>query len=130
MLETLVVLFVLSILANWQTVETYHHGDIFSSIRARMEARNDFWSDMTECPFCMSHWTAFFYTTLSLVLACRVHAAPLDWWLIWPAFSLAIARASNLLNDLTYVCCRTPRERNYTFGGLSHDLPGLGDDIP
>lgn len=46
------ILFVLSILANWQTVETYHHGDIFSSIRDRMEARKDFGSDMTECPFC------------------------------------------------------------------------------
>ena len=108
MLETLSFMFVLSVFANWQTVETYRHGSIFDRARAYMETRGGFWSDVSACPYCLSHWTAFLFTTLSLVLACRVHAAPLEWWLCWPAFSLAITRGSNLLNDLTHPWCRTP----------------------
>lgn len=127
MLEILVVMFVLSVLANWQTVETYHHSALFGSTRAYMEARGGFWADATACPYCLSHWTAFLFTTVSMVLACRLQAAPLDWWLAWPAFSLAVTRSSNLLNDLTHPYCRTPRDEETKISPIIKDLEALRD---
>lgn len=127
MLETLVCLFFLSVLANWQAVETYHHSQLFEPMRAYMEARGGFWADATACPYCLSHWTAFLFTTLSLVLACGVHAAPLDWWLAWPAFSLAVTRSSNVLNDLTHPYCRTPNTDETKISPIIADLEKLRD---
>lgn len=109
-ISTLTYLLVVCALANWQMVETWHHGSIFASARARVEMyQGSFWADLLSCPFCLSHWTAGGLTILAMALAQQVCAAPFAWFLLTPALSLAVTRLSNLCNDLTHDKCRTPR---------------------
>ena len=101
------LILLMSALANWQAVETYHHGAIFATVRARYEDRLGFLAELIGCPFCLSHWTAMIFTALAFNSPV-VTSGSESWWLV-PAFWLATVRLSNVFNDLTHAVCRTPR---------------------
>ena len=106
-MRTLVLLVWLPLitLANWQLIECWHHGSLFDRPRAWLEQRTGFWSDLLLCPFCLSHWTAVPLTTVVVF-----SFTPELWWLL-PILSLSATRLSNLANDLTYHCSRTPQRK-------------------
>jgi len=96
----------MAVLANWQVLEIWRHGSLFTGIRARLEARGGIVAELLLCTFCLSNWTA---ATLAALILCRRFGASWDALMWWPVLTLAIARASNVLNDLTHSACRTPR---------------------
>lgn len=96
-------------LATWQIVEIYHHSLLFSSVRARIEARGDFLAALTGCPFCLSVWVAMVTTIMMQT----------DWiWLQTPVLGFAAGRVANLGNDLFHHYSRTPK----TVNDLPEDL--------
>lgn len=107
---TLLLTFVWTVLANWQIVETFHHGSIFAEFRARLESRRDRISELVGCPFCLAHWTGVSLAALSF--GCNTWGLPLlPTWLVFPAYALAVIRASQWLNDATASYCRTPNRK-------------------
>jgi hypothetical protein len=115
----LLLTFMLAAVANWQAIETFHHGSIFEQLRARLESRRDWISELTGCPFCLSHWTGLAFATLSFVYSTWEHlSSPV--WLVFPAYVLAVIRASQWLNDRTAYYCRTPN-RKVTHGDTESD---------
>ncbi len=93
-------------IANWQMVETWHHGSLFANFHARLEASDGFIANLLSCPFCLSHWTAALWTAGVFGICSDAHAAKdcllaAIWW-------LCTVRLSNLFNDLTHAWCRTP----------------------
>lgn len=110
----LLLTFMLAAVANWQAIETFHHGSIFEQLRARLESRRDWISELIGCPFCLSHWTGTAFAALSFVYSTWEHLlSPV--WLVFPAYVLAVIRASQWLNDRTAHYCRTPN-RKVTYG--------------
>lgn len=118
----LLLTFVWSVLANWQTVETFHHGSIFEQLRARLESRRDWISELTGCPFCLSHWTGLALAALGFVYS-TWDRPPLPIWLIFPAYALAVIRASQWLNDKTAHYCRTPNRKEDVTHVETDDTP-------
>jgi len=100
-------LLLLAVAANWQLVETWHHGELFARARAWFEARGGLSAELVGCPFCLSHWTAILVTAVVAGSELSNHGS-VDWWLV-PLFWLAVVRLSNLANDCTHAVCRTPR---------------------
>ena len=101
------LVFVLTVLANRQAVETLHHGEIFSNLRARLEARGGFLADLILCPYCLSHWTSILLSACALA-----YLAPISSWQILrlaPIFWLAVTAGSGILNDLGHAWWRTPK---------------------
>ena len=98
----------LSSLATWAIVEVYQHGDIFSSVRGRMEASESFIARAFQCPFCLSHWVAMLTTGLAIAM----WVPELHWSLAPHCFLLWLAsvRTANALNDLMHSTTRTPKE--------------------
>ena len=92
-------------LAVWHAVEVWHHGSLFHDWRAWLENRpcGDFVTDLMLCPFCLSLWVAGFLVTLGQLVP-----GGYGWW---PVYALAVARISNLLNDLGRPWCRTPNRK-------------------
>ena len=99
----------LSGIANWQAIETLHHGSLFENFRARMEVRTHFFARAFTCPFCFSHWTAVLFT--GCLITIRWDLIMEDWRraFLAPAVWLAIIRLSNIFNDACHGFCRTPR---------------------
>jgi hypothetical protein len=106
----LLLLVGLTALANWQAVETFHHGSLFESLRARLESRRDGISELTGCPFCLGHWSGLLLSALSFTCFAW-DKAPLPTWLLFPVFTLAVIRASQWLNDRVASYCRTPNRK-------------------
>ena len=102
-------LLLLAAMANWQVVETFHHGSLFDTFRAYMEARRDWLGELLTCPFCLSHWTGFVFTAMVVF-----HLWQPAWrWndlAVWPLFAFAVIRLSNVLNDACHGFSRTPRD--------------------
>lgn len=97
--------FLVAAFAAWEIVEVWRHGSIFASRRARVELWEgwgwDFVRDLLMCPFCLSVWVGGF--TTGWLIYCG------DWHLLtWPLYALAVARCSNVFNDVTHPMCRTP----------------------
>ena len=88
------------VLATNHVIEVYHHGSIFSGIRARFEARNDLLSELMTCMFCLSLWIGAGLAAYYLCLA--------NTYMRLPVYALAVTRGANLLNDLTHRWHRTP----------------------
>jgi len=107
---TLLLIFAWTVLASWQAVETFHHGSLFEQLRARLESRRDRISELAGCPFCLSHWTGMALAALSFVYQ-TWGQPPLPIWLVFPAYALAVIRASQWLNDVTASHCRTPNRK-------------------
>ena len=103
--------FCLAVLATCAVVEVLHHGALFAGLRARLEARGGFWSELMDCPFCLTHWVAGGFALLLTGTACIGNSSvqcvrvvlglPLLWF--------AVVRGANLLNDITHHWNRTPR---------------------
>lgn len=102
-------------LALWEILEIWRHGELFADWRAELELRDAWWARLLSCGFCLAPWAAWW------LLACLAldHYGP-PWvrqvdWLLLQGF--ALARAANVLNDLLYARCRTPRdiETGHTF---------------
>lgn len=105
------LVFVLAVLANWQTVETWHHGSIFESWRAKLESYRDWRSELSGCPFCLGHWTGAGWAALGFTaLTWQQGPAGYD-WLLLPLFALAVIRVSQWLNDLNHSITRTPHRK-------------------
>ena len=103
-MQVLILITTLAAGANWQMVETFHHGSIFEKFRAQMEVREGFIPELLSCPFCLSHWTAAGFT--ALVLACH----PVEGWMyLAPIIWLTIVRMSNVMNDVGHRFCRSPK---------------------
>ena len=94
-------------IANWQVVETWHHGSLFARTRAWLEVRSGLLPELMLCPYCLSHWTALPITAAAAVGVGSAVFNDLQWLLI-PVISLAVTRLSNLLNDVCRPVCRTP----------------------
>lgn len=100
-------------LAIWQAVETWHHGSIFATGRARCrlwltsEQPTVRWlGELTNCMFCLSHWvglvivsagllTGFFSGLLQLIVTVLIN-------------TLAAVRVAQLGNDLAHAFTRSP----------------------
>lgn len=93
--------FVVLCLATTQTIEIWHHGEIFRGARECLRTcSNDFVAYLSQCMFCFSLWVAaaLVWTLMSTDIAI-VFITP-----------LAVARVANLINDVFHAFCRTPRE--------------------
>ena len=92
----------LLVMAVWQALEVWHHGSVFSGVRAWIDAFAWNWfSELASCMFCLSVWIGAFAAMWFLITG----NSPGCWL---PVYALAIARGANLLNDLTWDKCRTP----------------------
>ena len=104
---TLVDLLVVG-LAVAHAVEVYNHGSIMADIRARDQSSNvQFIVDLSNCMFCLSLWVALVISAYWLLLPVQLCGVPI---FRIPVYALAVARLSNLFNDLTYRFNRTPKE--------------------
>ena len=82
--------------ATWAAVECWNDSKFWHPTRCWFEARRDFWSDLTGCPYCLSHWVAVPATVLSML----AWAGPWDWF--WaPIHWAACVRLATL--GLAYV---------------------------
>lgn len=95
---------VVAALAAWQAVEVWHHGSIFASWRARVEAWpgegvRGWLGELLLCPFCLSVWVG----TAAAAAVVADHWAPL-----LALYGLAASRLANLANDVTRGVSRTP----------------------
>jgi hypothetical protein len=110
----------ISAMAVWEAVEIWHHSSLFSDARARVELWEGKIGELLMCPFCLSVWVALAVVSLVEVSAYTSLYGPR--WATYcssiPIYTLAVARLSNLFNDLTYKSTRTPR----------HNRMELGDD--
>jgi hypothetical protein len=112
-------------MAVWEAVEIWHHSSLFAGVRARIElwdGKIGAWlRDLLECPFCLSVWVALFAVLLMEVSVRTALDGPR--WAFYcstiPIYTLAVARLSNLLNDLTHKVNRTPKS----------DRLDMGDDV-
>ena len=102
------LLIILASVATCQLTETFRHSSVFAGLRARIEARSPFWSELVGCGFCFSHWAA---AMLVLLIAGHLLVSSSQWLvdpclltLVW----LAAIRGANLLNDLTKAWSRSP----------------------
>lgn len=109
--------FVIVSLACVQALEIWRHGKIFVELRAWLSCE-PFGSSITTlllCTFCLSPWVGF---AAAIWLDADTMLTDADGMLTWLLASalrifvlgLAIARLSNLINDLTHGYCRTPRD--------------------
>lgn len=98
------VMAALCVPANWAVIEAIHHGEIFASLRAWLEAKQGFLPELLTCPFCLSYWTP-----LPLLLLCLWHDLTIYQLPTLIPLSFAVTRMSNLLNDVLHKWCRTPR---------------------
>jgi hypothetical protein len=91
-------------LAVWQAVEIWHHSELMSPVRMRV----DLWADsflrrLLTCPWCLSVWVGAILGGLWLYL---------PWWLQpfnLVTLGLAVSRLANISNDLTRGVSRTPK---------------------
>ncbi len=90
------------VLATAQVIEIFHHSSICAGMRARLENFDNFVGDLFSCMFCLSVWVAAILTVGYFFAA--EHPA----WRL-PVYVLAVTRGANLLNDVFYRHCRTPR---------------------
>lgn len=94
-------------LALWQALEIWHHGEIFAWVR-KMTGYLPFWiAFLCNCMFCLGPWVATAISSawllspwLSSNLAIAVRIG---------VYALAMTRLAQLMNDLTYQYCRTPK---------------------
>ena len=107
--------FVLLVLATWQALEIWHHGEIFRTWReAARFCRIENLSYLSQCMFCLSPWVA-------LVLLCLSY-----WTAGWFVVTvLAVSRAANALNDLTHRYCRTPHDDEDTNASTTEVFTGV-----
>lgn len=111
----LVLWFPIAVLANNLVIETYHHGQIFEGHRASLQSRLAVYADPLRlnavlvllCPYCLSHWTGGAVATMVFT-----HLNPNGDWMLLPVYALAVARGSNLLNDVLHDFIRTPKHDN------------------
>lgn len=102
------MLFVMTALSTWQIGESFRHGSIFESVRARIESRGDAWAEWVQCGFCFSHAAA----ALAVFLA-GGHVAVTRYGMAFNPFTavllwLSAIRTANVLNDVLKPYCRTP----------------------
>lgn len=90
--------------ANCAVIEAARHGEIFARFRSWFETKEGFFPALFLCPFCLSYWTP--YVLLVLLLWQDLHGYQ---FLALIPLSFAVTRLSNLLNDVLYKHCRTPR---------------------
>ena len=116
-MSPLTQLIVLS-LATSHVLEVWRHGKILQDWRAWMETQplGSFVSEAALCTFCFGLWVAWalvflFYTETPLE-EFKKYPPLYIFVLLQRAFviGLAVARAANLINDLTYGYCRTPKD--------------------
>jgi hypothetical protein len=126
-LFALLCLLPVAALANWQVVETLHHGSIFEKTRAYCEVRGGFCCEIWLCPFCQSHWTALL---MSLLVSQYVLQRELNWaeWCFLPVYVFAVTRLSNWLNDYFHESCRTPRLKLDDINQALKDIAKEPDD--
>lgn len=123
-------------LAAWQAVEVWHHGAIFASARARVQAWPDaglrgFLAGLLLCPFCLSVWvgTAAAAAVWTDLPTGEAIPAWLGWLLAGAAklfvSGLAASRLANLASDLTRGVCRTPNRSAAVLPGAAADPPNI-----
>lgn len=107
--------FVILVLATWQTVEIVHHSELFAERRDTWAQSKGFFSRLAVCPHCLSVWVAGLWTAwliyAYMMFSIWTPMKPATFYMLcWPMYLLAVSRAANLANDVTYSFCRTPRE--------------------
>lgn len=90
------------VLATAQVIEVFHHSSICAGMRARLENFDNFIGDFFACMFCLSVWVG------AILTVGYFFAADYPAWRL-PVYALAVIRGANLLNDVLYKFCRTPR---------------------
>ena len=102
--------FVVLALAVSEIVEIWHHSRLFAGLRAWLEVQYGPVPELLLCPFCFSVWVAGAVFLLSQAgdALYAAHAEPWGLLIQLGLQALALARAANLLNDVTHRWCRTP----------------------
>lgn len=139
--------FVILVLASAQAIEIWRHGSIMAPLRMRVDlgmplplvpvrlANHTY--QLLKCMFCLSVWVAaivymMFHVAQILHIEPTTPAGPfriageigqfVGQLMLVPIMALAISRATNLLNDLTYPFSRTPnRQRESEVEGESQE---------
>ena len=96
-------------LAINSAVETIHHGRIFTSLRAKIEARGDLLSDIVGCPYCLSYHVGYILTLLLTIANCLITGAVWTNIFAAPVLWLASTRLAHLINDGLKQFNRTPK---------------------
>jgi len=119
----------LAALANWQILEIWRHGSVFAGYRAYLELYEGKLVELLLCTFCLSNWTALGCTAAVFALACPAEA--FEWWYLaaWIPTAFAVARLSNLFNDLVRPVCRTPNRTEGLEGVDNLESIGGGLDV-
>ncbi len=125
--------FIILVLASAQAIEIWRHGSVMAPFRMRVDmgmpiplipvrlANHTY--QLLKCMFCLSVWVAAI-VYMMFHIAQILHAEPIvqegplkiagevgqfvGQLMLVPIMALAISRATNLLNDLTYPYTRTP----------------------
>lgn len=92
---------VLTALAVWEILEIFHHSSIAAGLRSRVEMLPGLLGELARCMFCLAPWTA-----AAALLAVLLLPWGIGGFLIT---ALAVARLSNVMNDVGYPWCRTVR---------------------
>lgn len=90
------------VLATTQIIEVFHHSSIFAATRGWLENYDNFIGDLFSCMFCLSVWVG------AVLTVGYFFAGDYPAWRL-PVYALAVTRGANLLNDVLYKFCRTPR---------------------
>ena len=108
----------IGVLAVAECIEVARHGSVwpFAGLRAWAQVSNVWLARLWRCGFCLAPWTA------AGILLAWGWQDPVSRGLI---AALAVARAANLLNDLTYAYCRSPNpsEPETRFGRYDWEPP-------
>jgi hypothetical protein len=102
-LEPSFLTFIVAALAVGEILEIWRHSSLLARWRAYAELMEGFLGDLLRCPFCMAPWAA---AAVCLCLGLAGWIGCCTRLVIW---AFAVARLSNLLNDVFHAYCRTPK---------------------
>lgn len=109
MIFELLLFFPVAVLANWQVLETWRHGSIFTEWRARLEAKPSWFHDLLLCTFCFGHHTGLVIGSVAWIALFNITPETVKYCWLWPLYCLAITRSSQWLNDFFHDSNRTPK---------------------
>jgi len=98
----------IGILAVNSLVELLRHAHFLAEVRLFVETTPWWWCRMLRCGFCSSYHAALWAVAGPLILY-ETFPNPLTKILYWLIVSVALARAAQLLNDLTHGYQRFPK---------------------
>ncbi len=88
------------------TTNVIRHSELFSELRAYIEARGGFVARVTSCGYCASFWVAIPFVIPMIITALYYYPLALMWA---PVYWLCLVGVANLIHDLLRPIDQTPK---------------------